>query len=178
MKTILSLLLLITCLNFSAHGQGAINTGTGFHFQLNQYQRDFGLGLSVTSPMLANDNLGIRIRGNLMFYEHVKNGTTTWSPYANMTLGLIGIGGTIADFIRLYGEGGVVFLMPAESFTNEDFVIGGYGLFGFEFFMDKGINYFIEIGGVGTGAVADKIPAEPIYSNGLVISTGFRFYLR
>lgn len=177
MKLIFTFLLLLTCFAFITRGQSVVNTGTGFGFQLNQFQRDFGFGASITSPLFVHDHLGVRLRGNLMFYEHVENGTTTWSPYANMTLGLIGIGGTIADFIRLYGEGGVVMLMPAESFSGEDFVLGGYGLFGFEFFMDRYINYFIEIGGVGTGAVADKLPSSPIYSNGLLISTGFRVHL-
>ena len=52
--------------------------------------------------------------------------------------------------------------------------MGGYGLFGFEFFMNSRNNYFIEIGGVGTGAVADKVANSPIYSNGLLINVGFR----
>ena len=38
-------------------------------------------------------------------------------------------------------------------------------------------SYFIEIGGIGTGATADKVANKPIYSNGLMLSTGFRIYL-
>ncbi|MBC8485793.1 MAG: hypothetical protein H8D45_07100, partial [Bacteroidetes bacterium] len=77
-------------------------------------------------------------------------------------------------FIRLYGEGGIISLFPSDEFSSEEFVFGGYGLFGFEFYMNSRSNYFIEIGGVGTGATADNITNEPIYSNGLLISTGFR----
>ena len=68
-------------------------------------------------------------------------------------------------------------LMPADDFSNDDFVLVGYGLFGFEF-MDKGINCLIEIVGVGTGALADKVATEPIYSNGLLIGTGFTIQLK
>jgi hypothetical protein len=56
--------------------------------------------------------------------------------------------------------------------------MGGYGLFGFEFFFTKFGNYFIEIGAVGTGAKADKVASKPIYSNGLTVSTGMRFILK
>ena len=155
-----------------------INTGMGFGFQLNQYQRDFGFGLNLTSPYFAHDKIAVRVRGNLMYNESVQNSLTTWVPYSNVSLGLIGVGGKIGDYIRLYGEGGVIGLFPSEKFSSEQFVFGGYGLFGFEFFMHAGSNYFIEIGGIGTGARADKIATQPIYSNGLLISTGFRLSLK
>ena len=61
---------------------------------------------------------------------------------------------------------------------QKDFVLGGYGLLGFEFYPHRKGCYFIELGGVGTGATADKIPSSPIYSNGFLISTGIRFHLR
>jgi hypothetical protein len=44
--------------------------------------------------------------------------------------------------------------------------------------MGPGINYFIELGAVGTGAKADKLPTNPIYSNGFLMSVGFRFHVR
>ncbi|MEO0332135.1 MAG: hypothetical protein AAF223_10680, partial [Bacteroidota bacterium] len=78
------------------------------------------------------------------------------------------------DFARLYGEGGIILLLPSDTFSAERTELGGYGLFGFEFYLKNNANYFIEIGGVGTGAQADKVPNKPIYSNGLLISTGFR----
>ena len=45
-------------------------------------------------------------------------------------------------------------------------------------FKNKSCNYFIEIGGVGTGATEDKIVLQPIYSNGFLISSGFRMHLK
>ncbi len=149
----------------------------GIGFQLSQYQQDFGVGLNVTSPYFVHKTLAIRVRANLMFNEHIQSGEMTWTPYSNITLGVLSSSATMAGFMRLYGEGGVIGIMPSSDFSDESFVIGGYGLFGFEFFMSTHFNYFIEIGGIGSGASADKVPTKPIYSNGLSISTGFRVVL-
>lgn len=155
-----------------------LNKGVGFGFQLNQYQRDFGAGLSITSPYFANERVAVRLRGNVLFHEHpdLEGTETTWTPYSHASLGVIGVVGHIGD-IRLYSEGGLICLFPSDAFSSERSHFGGYGLFGFEFFFNNRGNYFIEIGGVGTGAKADKLPGRPIFSNGLVVGTGFRFYL-
>jgi hypothetical protein len=164
---------------FNAQAQNeAINTGIGFGFQIHQFQKDFGLGLNITSPFFGDDRIAVRLRGNLMYNENVQNATTTWTPYSNVSLGLIGIGGKVGEYIRLYGEGGLIGIKPSSDFSTKNFVFGGYGLFGFEFFMNNSSNYFIEIGGVGTDAKADKIVTKPIYSNGLLISAGFRIHLK
>ncbi|MBL7104991.1 MAG: hypothetical protein ISS18_11745 [Bacteroidales bacterium] len=175
MKRLTFLVLIVFGLIGVANAQEEkISNKFGMGFQLNQYQNDFGLGLNMTSPYFAHDKIAVRFRGNFMFNEHVKNNETTWTPYSNISLGLIGVAGKVCDFIRLYGEGGIISLFPSDEFSSEEFVFGGYGLFGFEFYMNSRSNYFIEIGGVGTGATADNITNEPIYSNGLLISTGFR----
>jgi len=90
---------------------------------------------------------------------------------------LLGKAGDIADAIQLYGEGGIIGLFPSDEFSSKTFEFGGYGLFGFEFYMNARSNYFIEIGAVGTGAKADKVVNNPVYSNGLTISSGFRIHL-
>lgn len=130
------------------------------------------MGVHLTTPWFANQKIAVRARSNVLFHEHLQDGETTWSPYLNATLEAAGKTGSIGDFNRLYGEGGIVGLFPNKSFSSKAFEIGGYGLFGFEFYMNPGANYFIEIGAVGTGAKADR----PIYSNGLTISTGFRYH--
>ncbi len=114
-----------------------------------------------------------------MYNEHVDaaNMEITWSPYTNFTLGVVGVGGTISDWARLYGEGGVLFILPNSAFSSSSVDVGGYGLFGFEFFMNPHVNYYIELGGVGSGAKADKIALNPIYSNGFLIQTGFRIVI-
>jgi len=175
-------LLAFVFLGFSGlHAQDedrAINNGFGFGMQLSQIQKDFGIGLNLTSPTFANNRIAVRLRGNFMFNENIQDLETTWTSYSHLSLGLVGISGYIGNQIRLYGEGGVIGLFPSEEFSAEDLVLGGYGLFGFEFFMQKNFNYFIEIGGVGSGASADRIAFDPIYSNGLSISVGFRFNLK
>ena len=38
--------------------------------------------------------------GNLMYLEHLENSEITWTPYTNLTLGLIGIGGNVTEPIH------------------------------------------------------------------------------
>lgn len=159
----------------SANAQDApLNQKFGLGFHLTQHQKDFGLGIDVTSPYFVHGKMAVRMRGNLVFNEHVQGSTTTWSPYSNLSLGLIGVGGEVNGFLRLYGEGGFILLFPSDEFSSANTELGGYGLFGFEFHMSPHKNYYIEIGGVGTGASADKVENSPIYSNGLLINVGFR----
>ena len=177
-KGILLILTVFQFAIFTKAQESNISNEFGFGFHLNQYQDDFGLGLNMTSPYFLYDNIAVRLRGNFMFYQHVQDNETVWSPYSSVSFGVVAVGGNVGDFIRLYGEGGIIGLFPSTEFSDGNFVFGGYGLFGFEFFMSKNFNYFIELGGVGTGAKADKLPANPIYSNGFLISVGFRFQIK
>lgn len=154
-----------------------VNSSTGFGFQLNQYQNDFGFGISITSPLIIKNRAAVRLRGNLMYNEYIENESTHWEPYTNLSLGLLSLGGKVSERIRLYGEGGFIFIFPPDKISDDNLVFGGYGIFGFEFFMSHSGNYFIELGGIGTGATAEKVENKPIYSNGFLISTGLRFYL-
>lgn len=175
-KRFLFAVFVITTLNIS--GQDiTTNSGFGLGFHLSQYQNDFGLGVNLTSPYFANDHVAVRLRGNLMWLDHIENLETTWTPYSNFQLGIVGVGGTINNFIRLYGEGGIIAILPDSDFSSADSEFGGYGLFGFEFFFQEAHNYFIELGGVGTGARADQVLGEPIYSNGFLINVGYRYTL-
>ena len=176
MKTISIALLCIGALFVQATAQDSpISHKFGLGFQIGQWQKDFGYGLQMTSPYFANGRVAVRLKGNLVFHEHVENASTVWTPYGNISLGMVGVAGVINGNIRLYGEGGIIGLIPSDSFSTESFNIGGYGLFGFEFHMSSHAAYHIEIGGVGTGANADLVENEPIYSNGLLINTGFRY---
>jgi len=165
-----------TGLNFRPNAQDdELNTGFGIGYQLVQYQNDFGFGINMISPYFAKKSLGIRLKTNLMFNQNVIDGISDWMAYGNISLGVVGVAGHINEKIRLYGEGGIIAILPSNKFSSTDLLVGGYGLFGFEFFFTSGGNYFIEIGGVGTGATADKVDSKPIYSNGLTISAGVRF---
>lgn len=179
MRTItkLTLVCLLLILQKTHAEEPTLKNGFQIGFQLSQNQNDFGFGLNITSPLLAHQSLGFRLKSNMMFYEHVDSGAYTWSPYTNVSVGIIGIGGHIANRIRLYGEGGFLLIFPSPAFSSETTNFGGYGNFGFEFFMTNSFNYFIEIGGIGSGATADKVAFSPIYSNGLSINVGFRITL-
>ncbi|MEQ8909889.1 MAG: hypothetical protein RIC95_11890 [Vicingaceae bacterium] len=167
-------ILIFFCL-FANKGM-AQKKGFEIGFQLNEYHQDFGLGLNVTTPYLIKEYVAIRLRANSQFLQHLdpKSLTETWTPYQNLSLGFFGHRAMIHEKIGLYGEGGILGIFPNDDFSKEDFVIGGYGLFGFEFYFVDQFSYFIEAGGVGSGAKADKLPTEPIYSNGFLINVGFR----
>lgn len=174
-KVSIFLLFFINAGYYSQAQEEEINTNFGVGLQIAQYQQDFGIGLNATSPYFAYDKVAVRLRANLMWNEHLTDaGTSTWSNYSNLSVGIVGVGGQIGNSIRLYGEGGFILLFPSEAFSSNNTDFGGYGLFGFEFFMSPFTNYFIEIGGVGTGAREDKLPTQTIYSNGLLIDVGFR----
>ena len=154
-----------------------LNSGVGLGFQVGQYQNDFGIGLQLISPYLANDRIGLRLKANVFYHQGVIDGTSEWVPYGNLSLGLIGVGGYVHQKIRLYGEGGLLLIFPSDKLSSVDLLIGGYGHFGFEFFFSNSGNYFIELGSVGTGARADRLATTPIYSNGMAINVGLRFFL-
>jgi hypothetical protein len=175
-------IILISLLTFLSIGviicqNEQVSNKLGVGFQLNQFQKDFGLGINITSPYFAGNNVALRLRGNYMFFEHVKNNETIWTPYSNISLGILG-GSIVKNFMRLYGEGGVIGILPSADFSSESFVMGGYGIFGFEFYMIENLNFFIEMGGIGTGATADKVANKPIYSSGFMMSTGIRMQLK
>lgn len=119
----------------------------------------------------------------MQFLQHLNSDNeTTWSPYGSYQLGFVAVGGAAGGFARFYAEGGILLITPSSEFSSSSTEIGGYGLFGFEFFMgsapDVPVSYFIEPGGIGTGATADKVPGKPIYSNGFSISVGVRGYFK
>lgn len=135
---------------------------------------DFGLCGSVTTPWFFRKTAAIRAGGFVLW----RNGAD-WIPYYGAKLGLVGGSFMANGDIRLYGEGGGVFLFPSARFDEDPFVFGGYGLFGFEFFIDRtasGLSYFIELGSNGIGAKAEKETGSPIYMNGFSTSVGLRWY--
>lgn len=162
-------------LTLQMQAQERLNKNFGIGSQVGQHQKDFGIGLNITSPYFANEKMAVRLKGNLIWNEHLNsNSETTWSSYSNFSIGFVQSVGEINNFVRIYGEGGAILLFPSSEFSSKSLQVGGYGLFGFEFFFDKHFNYFFEAGGVGTGAKADKIAENPIYSNGFLINVGIR----
>lgn len=158
-----------------AQAQESLNKHFGIGGQVAQYQNDFGIGLNMTTPYFAHEKMAVRLKANYVWNEHINSSSeTTWSPYSNVSIGFVQSVGEINNFLRVYGEGGAIMLFPSSTFSSQSIQFGGYGLFGFEFFFDRHFNYFLEAGGVGTGAKADKVEGKPIYSNGFLINVGVR----
>ncbi|MBN2000435.1 hypothetical protein JW935_22990 [candidate division KSB1 bacterium] len=148
---------------------------------LHRIQENFGMDLCITSPYFAGEHIALQLSAKMSYLNGIPANETefTWMPYNTVTFGLIGVGGSIAKSIRLYGKGGLAFLMPNSDFSGDN-VVGGYGVFGFEFFVaseaNAPVSYYIELGGIGTGAKAEKLPGKPLYSNGFITAVGFKYY--
>ncbi len=150
----------------------------GLGFSINNFGNDFGLGLNVTSPTFFGGHMAVKASGNYQWLDHIDNkGEHTWSGYTLLRAGLSGVNMSLNDAINLYGEGGLVLALTDNTLSTESSSIGGYGLFGFEFFMPCNMSYFIELGGMGIGAKADKVPTSPLIANGFLASVGFRVRL-
>ena len=143
-------------------------------FNISQYQKDFGIGIHVISPYFLWKMVAIKAGTNIQWLENFNNTKTIWTPYQNIHLGIRGRSNVVTHNISIYGEGGMLIILPNTDFSSESVVGGGYGLFGFEFRTLPRFAYFIELGGVGSGATADRIVGKPIYSNGFLINAGLK----
>jgi len=146
-------------------------------FNLNQIQQDYGFGVHVISPSFAKDILSVKLQANRSWLQHLKEKETVWTAYHQFQLGLRSKSEIIENKVFIYGEGGLSVIIPNKSFGSESFILGGYGLFGFEFLPTSVFAYFIELGGIGTGAVAHNLENKPIFSNGFITQVGFRIKL-
>lgn len=173
--------ILITTISFvfslTAFGQNPKDK-LGLGFSVNQFQNDFGIGLNVISPYFVNSSIAATISVNLQWLQHSNQNTTTWTPYQNIQIGIQGRSFIIDDKIFIYGEGGLITILPNNVFSSKNYVLGGYGAFGFGFKIKPNYGFFIELGGVGTGATADKVKASPIYYNGFLIKVGYAVHLK
>lgn len=172
MKKSYLIILFLTLFSLELKAQENNNIELGFN--LNQYQSDFGVGIHLISPYFFNSKVAIKAGANLQWLEYFDGAETTWTPYQNFQLGIRSRNEILEDKIYIYGEGGVILILPHDDFSSKSSEIGGYGLFGFEFKPIPDFAYFIEFGGVGTGAIADRLANMPIYSNGFLISVGLR----
>jgi len=149
-------------------------------FDVDSYSNNFGGGITLFSPHFFNDHMWIQFTGDIAWVQGVANGTTltTWSPYGLFKLGLMAGRFLENTPIRIYGGGGIVLVTLANNVSNSS-AVGGYGVAGVEFLVnrDRSKALFIELGGMGTGAQADKMVNAPLYANGFSVSWGYKFYL-
>jgi hypothetical protein len=103
-----------------------------------------------------------------------------WERYGYGSISLLAGITSPTPTTSLYGKAGIVGVVPTDDVAEDyDVGFGALGAFGFEFFFSEQRtgSYFIELGGVGTGAEADALGGEPIYANGFLANVGVRYYL-
>jgi hypothetical protein len=148
---------------------------------LSRYQDEFGFGASLTTSYFASRSLAVRVTGSRCYLNAVPQheSASKWTGFWALRAGLVSVTGLAGRACRLYAEGGVALVLPADK-LSDDRAFGGYGLFGFEFFPgDPGtspLSYFVELGGIGLGAQAEKAQGKPSYVNGFLVAGGFRLY--
>ena len=166
-------LVLLTGALVAAGAESEKGQGIAFGAGLLNAGGDLGFQGTVTSPWFRK---GAALRAGA-FMQYMK--ADDWRPYYGFKAGLVGGSFMATADIRLYGEGGFTFLFPSSHFDDHSFALGGYGHFGFEFFIDRtrtGLAYYIELGSNGIGAKADKLPGKPDYVNGFAAAVGLRYY--
>jgi len=162
-------------------GKPAQSSGLAIGFNLETLQNDFGLELGLTTPYFAGESMALRLRGGIAWAIGIPDGETKedWLLYSPMRIGFVGSWGFAANMVRLYSEAGCVVVLSIQDVSSNTFAgVGGYGLFGFEFFAGDRVpvTYFIEGGGMGTSATADKMITDPSLANGFFATVGLRRY--
>lgn len=144
---------------------------------IQRQQNDFGVGINLTSPYFASGAIAVRAQAAINWLDADVDEGDSWQPYMSNRLGVVARKAVIADKVNVYGEAGALLLLPHESFSDTELRSGGYGLFGFELCLSPSLVQYLEVGGMGTGAKAEKLPGSPIYANGLHIGVGMRYHL-
>lgn len=145
-------------------------------YNLNEIQGDFGQGIQIETPALVKDYFNLKIRASQMFLNYDQLGENQWTPFYTTAIGISNAPEQVTKAVALYWEGGVMAIFPDSKFARPNTQWAGYGLFGFNFSFDPSFCYFLEAGGIGSGAIADKSDNKRVYSNGFLIQVGFKIH--
>jgi|GEM_PF-492545 hypothetical protein len=144
---------------------------------------DFAISARILSPYFLWDVVAVSAGADCLWRAGILEGSSTgetWIPYWAFRLGVVSGSLPMANGLRLYGYGGALLVLPDAAFDEDTWGLGGYGGFGFEFFLGEGgpigSSYFIELGSDGTGMRAEGMQGNPIYLNGFSASAGYRLY--
>jgi hypothetical protein len=158
--------------------------GWSVGYRMHRAQDDFGIGGAFASPLFAHSSLRLTLGGAIAWSPHdtTESGDQAWASYGEGHLVVEGGMRAPGSPVRLYGFGGPMVLLLPSRMSDDRIAIGGLGGFGFEYYFlhagsDGPVSYFTELGGIGTGARADRLPGRPLLSNGFFINVGFRLYL-
>ncbi len=147
-------------------------------FQLQELQTSFGMGLNVTLPMPGYWP-SVRVAGNWHWLEVPGEADSQLADFQTFRIGLASDGWQIAEKIRVYGEGGALFINAGNHLSNNPLTPGGYGLFGFEFFTSSlgGSSLYLEMGATSAGLRVERPDGTPRFGAGFLLGAGFRVAL-
>ncbi len=156
----LVILTVMVVLAATTWAEGTKGENLSLGYKLEEINNNFGLHLDVVSPKIFKF-FNVRASGGFVA-DHMD-----FDDYHNsFLLGVRGSGGAVSDVISLYGEAGLITIKDSD-----EYLFGGYGLFGFEFFTSENfkspVSYFIEL---GTNNCSDDL-----YS-GFTTNVGVRYY--
>ncbi len=159
--------------------------GSGFALgvQLQRMQDDLGFGATLSTPLYLGESLRFTLGANVAWLENAGSSfpDDRWLTYYQGRF-VVEVGQRLSGTpIRLYAFAGVEAIILSSGLSSTGFNVGGLGGFGFEFYMPQGrndgpVSYYIEIGGAGSGAVADQLPATPLVGNGFLIAVGVHLH--
>ena len=163
--------------------ESATNVGSAIGMTVQRLQDDFGVSGSWSSPAFLNEKARMTASGGVAWYPNGTgaSGDQEWVPFGHSRV-VVESGHRVGRSpLRLYGFGGAILIFRSERLSRDVLALAGTGGFGFEFFapssvVNAPVSYFIEIGGVGSGARATNLPGKPILLNGFVVQAGLRFY--
>lgn len=181
---LLPLSLLVAAATLASHGEArADDARPSAGYTIHRLQDDFALGALVSSPFFLHDALRVTLGGGIAWYPHATDdrGREDWAHYGDVRLVIEGGSRGPGDSTRVYGFGGPVLLLLPDRLSSDRVAVGGMGGFGFEHhFRGAGgewpVSYFIELGGIGSGARANALAGSPLLANGFFATVGFRWY--
>lgn len=171
------ILIILLSINHNTQAQERKLNKISYGLQLQKVQNDFGFGVHILSPSIGDFRLKSSYNYNWLIHPN-SNQTSTWSEYSSFNFGTR-YQTLVSNNINLYVEGGPQILLNKGDVSSEKTNFGGYGLFGFEFFLSEesvgNTSYFIELGATGNNSRADKTTTKQKIGNGFITSVGVRF---
>ncbi len=148
----------------------------GFH--LRELSGDFGIGAHLDVPTPEKWPV-IRMAGTWQWMEIPRGMDFETVSYQTLRTGVASKSFQILERIRAYGEGGLLAVLPSDDLSEDNFRLGGYGLFGFELFVStyEGSALFLELGASSAGNGLDTRPGVPSFAAGFWVGAGFRIAL-
>jgi len=178
---LLLIYILISTESFAQIGQktSTRRKNSSVSFGMESNHNDLGYGFNYTSKYYKNKiafNLGVILSFKEEIPELGKNQQRY--PYQIIKIGAKS-GGLYnsKSLVRNYIDAGLFFVIPNSQFSDNT-ALGGYFNMGWESFVSKNqeMAHFIEMGVLGSQAIAEKVLGKPSYTNGFSVKVGWRYF--